>query len=218
MVRRLLLAQAGILAARGDIDKADDVFYLTEDEAFRGLNVERSGVSLREAVAARRAAAARWEGLTPPERILWKGDLGAAETAVMDGLRLDSNRNAVPHEETAGFIQGIGCSPGKVRATALVVTDPHAVTDTSGKILIARSTDPGWVFLLLQAAGLVVEKGSPLSHTAIIGRELGIPTIVGAMDATRRIRTGDIVEMECGSGRVFLRGLDTERSGQGDRP
>ena len=213
MVRRIFLSQARILAARGDLDSPEDVFYLTEDEALGGSRVGRKGPSLREAVAARKAAAAQCAGLAPPERILWKGDLGAAETAIIEMLTNNRNCGAVPLADTAetreqskvqGFIQGIGCSPGKVRAAALVVTDPHAVTDTSGKILIARSTDPGWVFLLLQAAGLVVEKGSPLSHTAIIGRELGIPTIVGAMDATRRIRTGDIVEMECGSGRVFL--------------
>ncbi len=213
MVRRIFLSQAGILAARGDIDSPEDVFYLTVDEALGGSKGGQSGPSLREAVAARKAAAAQCAELTPPERILWKGDLGAAETAVMDGLRLNCNRGTVPNEEAEGFIQGIGCSPGKVRAAALIVTDPDGVFDASGKILVARSTDPGWVFLLLQAAGLVVEKGSPLSHTAIIGRELGIPTIVGAMGATQRIRTGDTVEMECGSGRVFLKPLDTQRVG-----
>ena len=224
MVRRIFLLQATILATRGDIDARDDIFHLSEDEALGGSKGERSGgrsggpsggrsgPSLRERVAARKAAAARWAGLSLPERILWKGNLGAAETAVMDA--------AAPYEKAAetpkgtdGFIQGIGCTPGKVRAAALVVTDPDAVCDASGRILVAHSTDPGWVFLLVQAAGLVVEKGSPLSHTAIIGRELGIPTIVGAMDATRRISTDDIVEMECASGRVFLKPLDQQRSG-----
>jgi pyruvate,water dikinase len=222
MVRRIFLSKAGILAARGDIDSPEDIFYLTVDEALGGSKGGQSGPSLREAVAARKAAAARCAGLTPPERILWKGDLGAAETALIEALANHHNCGTVPHgdaaetpeqKEAEGFIQGIGCSPGKVRAAALVVMDPNAVSDVSGRILVARSTDPGWVFLLLQAAGLVVEKGSPLSHTAIIGRELGIPTIVGAMDATRRIRTGDTIEMECGSGRVFLAPLDTHRLG-----
>jgi rifampicin phosphotransferase len=224
MVRRIFLSRAGILAARRDIDAPEDIFYLSEDEALGrsnggesggrsgGRSGERSSPSLRETVAARKATAARCAGLSPPERILWKGDLSAAESAVMDAAA-PCPKAAETSKGADGFIQGIGCTPGKIRAAALVVTDPDAVCDASGKILVAHSTDPGWVFLLVQAAGLVVEKGSPLSHTAIIGRELGVPTIVGAMDATRRIRTDDIVEMECSSGRVFLKPLDLQRSG-----
>ena len=224
MVRRIFLSRAAILATRGDIDAPEDIFYLTDDEAlgrskgegYGGRSSERFGrrsdPSLRETVAARRAAAARWAGLSLPERILWKGDLGAAEAAVMDAAA-PCRKAAETPEGTDGFIQGIGCTPGRVRAAALVVTDPDAVCNVSGKILVAHSTDPGWVFLLLQAAGLVVEKGSPLSHTAIIGRELGIPTIVGATEATRRISTGDIVDMECASGRIFLKPLDRQRGG-----
>ncbi len=57
------------------------------------------------------------------------------------------------------------------------------------KIIVARMTDPGWVFLMAAAAGLIVERGSLLTHTAIIGRELGIPTIVGA---ARRLRADQL--------------------------
>jgi pyruvate,water dikinase len=71
-----------------------------------------------------------------------------------------------------------------------------------GEILIARSTDPGWIFLMVCAAGLVVEKGSPLSHTAIIGRELGIPTVVGAKGATRLIPEGAAVRVDADTGGV----------------
>jgi phosphohistidine swiveling domain-containing protein len=221
MVRRIFLAQARVLTERGDIDAPEDIFYLTEKEALGGSKDGGSGLSLRDEVAARKAAAIRYGGLTPPERILWKGDLRVTESAVMDRLTTSRTGAAMPREgapqtlertEAGCFIQGIGCSLGKARAAALVVTDPDAVCDASGKILVARSTDPGWVFLLLQAAGLVAEKGSLLSHTAIIGRELGIPTIVGAIDATKRIRTGDIVEMECGTGRVFLAPRERDRS------
>jgi pyruvate,water dikinase len=214
MVRRIFLSQASILSARRVISSPGDIFYLTVDEALSGSTSGQSGPGLREVVDARKAAAAQCAGLTPPERILWKGDLGAAKNAVVELLANNRNRGTVypgntgevPEQEKAeGFIQGIGCSPGSVRAAALVVTDPNTVAETSGKILVACSTDPGWVFLLIQAAGLVVEKGSPLSHTAIIARELGIPTIVGALDATRRIRTGDMIDMEGGSGRVLFK-------------
>jgi pyruvate,water dikinase len=80
------------------------------------------------------------------------------------------------------------------------VDDPRRADGTTGKILIARSTDPGWVFLMLCSKGIVVEKGSVLSHTAIIGRELGIPTIVGVKNATRIIPTGSQIRIDGGKG------------------
>ena len=67
---------------------------------------------------------------------------------------------------------------------------------------MAQSTDPGWVFLMISAAGLVAERGSPLSHTAIIGRELGIPTVVGAEGATVRIPDGAALTIDGASGEV----------------
>ena len=65
-------------------------------------------------------------------------------------------------------------------------------------------TDPGWVFLMVSAAGLVVEKGSLLSHTAIIGRELGVPTVVGVEGATDLIRNGQLIQVNGQTGEILL--------------
>ena len=81
---------------------------------------------------------------------------------------------------------------GRVRASSV---RPSSTCDITGEILVAPMTDPGWVFLMVAAGGLIVERGSILSHTAIIGRELGIPTVVGVQNATspdrRRPAGGD---------------------------
>ena len=97
---------------------------------------------------------------------------------------------------------GVGCAPGRVRAPALVLTEPTADVTINGEILVASTTDPGWVFLMVAASGLVSEKGSILSHTAIIGRELGIPTVVGVAGVTRRVHTGDVVAIDGRQGTV----------------
>jgi phosphohistidine swiveling domain-containing protein len=76
--------------------------------------------------------------------------------------------------------------------------------------LIAEMTDPGWVFLMVSAAGLVVEKGSLLSHTAIIGRELGIPTVVGVEGATELIHSGQVVQVNGQTGQIVLHGESSE--------
>jgi pyruvate,water dikinase len=93
-----------------------------------------------------------------------------------------------------------------VVAPALVVSTPDLTLDTAGRILVAPMTDPGWVFLMLSAAGLVVEKGSVLSHTAIVGRELGLPTVVGVAAATQRIATGQTLRVDGTQGSVSLLG------------
>ncbi len=76
--------------------------------------------------------------------------------------------------------------------------------DLSGEILVAARTDPGWVFLFPAAAALLVERGSPLSHSAIVARELGLPAIVNIPGLTALLRTGDLVELDGRSGAVWL--------------
>jgi pyruvate,water dikinase len=73
-----------------------------------------------------------------------------------------------------------------------------------GSILVAEHTDPGWVLLFPAAAGVIVERGSLLSHAAIVARELHVPTIVSVPGATRWLKDGDCVEMDGGSGAIRL--------------
>jgi len=102
-------------------------------------------------------------------------------------------------------LRGLGSSTGKARGTAWVVHDPTAATDVpDDPILVARETDPGWLFLMLSAKGMVVERGSMLSHTAITGRKFGIPTIVGVPSATTRIPHGALIEIDGASGVVQI--------------
>ena len=72
-------------------------------------------------------------------------------------------------------------------------------------ILVAKSTDPGWIFLMAGARGIIVEKGSVLSHSAIVGRELGIPTVVGVTNATKLIRDGVHIVIDGSTGDVRWR-------------
>jgi pyruvate,water dikinase len=73
-----------------------------------------------------------------------------------------------------------------------------------GEILVAKQTDPGWVTVFPLAAGILVERGSALSHSAIVARELGIPTIVGIPGLTERVRGAAEIEMDGAAGTVTL--------------
>jgi pyruvate,water dikinase len=67
-------------------------------------------------------------------------------------------------------------------------------------------TDPGWVFLIAKSKGLIVEKGSMLSHSAIISRELGIPAVVGIKDCVDIFKNGDIVTLDGTNGSIKKEG------------
>jgi pyruvate,water dikinase len=104
--------------------------------------------------------------------------------------------------DARAVLKGTGCSAGIATGRAAVVIDPEHTVAGRDSILVARSTDPGWVFLMMSAAGIVVERGSLLSHTAIIGRELGIPTVVGATGATTLIPEGAALRIDGSTGDV----------------
>ncbi|HTL11665.1 MAG TPA: PEP-utilizing enzyme, partial [Bdellovibrionota bacterium] len=108
----------------------------------------------------------------------------------------------------SGELNGTGASPGLVRGEALVIEDPRdafKLADLSNKILVTRSTDPAWIFVMSRCAGLVSEKGSLLSHTAIVGRELGVPTVVGVQGAVLRIKSGQELVIDGRTGSVKIR-------------
>jgi pyruvate,water dikinase len=83
-----------------------------------------------------------------------------------------------------------------------VVRDPRTQSLAAGEILVARHTDPGWIALFASASAIVVERGSLLSHSAIVARELGIPCVVGCKDATSWICDGERIEVDGATGRV----------------
>ena len=65
-------------------------------------------------------------------------------------------------------------------------------------------TDPGWVFFIARANGIIAEKGSLLSHTAIVARELGTPAVVGIPGITECLKEGDLVRLDADTGTITL--------------
>jgi pyruvate,water dikinase len=95
-----------------------------------------------------------------------------------------------------------GCSAGTVTAKARVIRDPRTESLTPGDILVARHTDPGWIAVFSNASAIVVERGSLLSHSAIVARELGIPCVVGLKRATDWIEDGQELSVNGSTGEV----------------
>jgi rifampicin phosphotransferase len=99
---------------------------------------------------------------------------------------------------TAGeTIQGVSGCTGTTRGRARVLldaNDPSALEP--GDVLVAPITDPSWTPLFVAASAVVVDVGAPFSHAAIVSRELGIPCVVSATDATGRIPDGALIEVD----------------------
>jgi pyruvate,water dikinase len=72
----------------------------------------------------------------------------------------------------------------------------------AGEILITEMTDPDWEPIMKRAAGIITDRGGRTCHAAIVSRELGIPAIVGTIDATKKIKTGDEITLDCSGGEV----------------
>lgn len=107
---------------------------------------------------------------------------------------------------TTGALEGQGVSPGITEGVALVLDSPNdaLVSDLKDFILVTKNTDPAWVYIMSRSHGLISEKGSLLSHTAIIGRELNIPTIVGVKMATQKIKNGSRLRIDATKGTIEI--------------
>jgi len=91
-------------------------------------------------------------------------------------------------------ITGYGGSAGCVKGVVRLIDGPEKGHQLqAGEILVARTTNVGWTPLFPRAAAVITDVVAPLSHAAIVARELGIPSVVGCIDATMRLRTGDRV-------------------------
>jgi pyruvate,water dikinase len=106
---------------------------------------------------------------------------------------------------TGETIAGVPGCPGTARGIARVITDPHDPTALEpGDVLVAPITDPSWTPLFVPAEAVVVDVGAALSHAIIVSRELGIPCVVSATDATKRIPDGATVEVDGTTGVVTV--------------
>ncbi|MDR1196722.1 MAG: hypothetical protein LBL08_00355 [Candidatus Nomurabacteria bacterium] len=187
MVRTIFLTIGKNMARDKIILSQADIFYLTISEIFDYIDGQE--IDLAKIIKNRQKDYRTYEHSPAQHRLVF-----------IDGkLQNDSNELLATNE-----LLGVPVSSGKATAEVVVVQDPKSVSDISGKILVTRTTDPAWAFLLVKAAGVIAEKGSLLSHTAIIARELNVPAIVNIPNVTSLLKNGDIVTMDCATGKVEI--------------
>ncbi|MBI1920765.1 MAG: phosphoenolpyruvate synthase [Geobacter sp.] len=194
-VRRIFVELGKRFHADGILADPRDIFWLEKDEIFGFVEGTAVSVNLGGLVALRKEEFDRWRTMEPPaDRFDTKGMVDHAQPC-----RATTAPAAAPDGDT---MRGTGCCPGIVRGTVRVIIDPRGAVIRQGEILVAERTDPGWIMLFPACAGLLVERGSLLSHSAIVAREMGIPAVVALAGVTAWLRNGDQVEMDGASGVV----------------
>jgi pyruvate,water dikinase len=105
----------------------------------------------------------------------------------------------------AGQVNGLPAAAGIAEGVARVVKSPAEFDEVKkGEIMVCLMTNPAWVIVFSKIKGVVTDAGGVLSHTAVVSREFGIPAVVGTVDATRRIKTGDRVRVNGSTGVVDI--------------
>ena len=173
----------GRLAAEGDLADPEDVFFMTLAE----LTAPSPPEGLDRLVSERRGRHERYLETELPD-----GWWGEPEPL----LRSEPPEGRVE-------LDGVAAAAGMVEGIARVVSSPSEREAVEpGDILVCRTTDPGWAPLMHAAAAMVIDIGGPLSHGAIVARELGVPCVIGTANGTEVIRSGDRIAVDGAAGKV----------------
>lgn len=182
VVRNIFLSFGRNYVNEGLLDKTEDIFYLTKQEVFNPIGDLKSIVRERKAEEQVNLKKPYYD-----RYVFYDND---------KVLEVKSSQN---HDGLSGIPSGAG-----------VVTSKATIMNTNkdyldkGNIIVTKRTDPGWISLFPLASGLVVEHGSMLSHSFVVAREMGLPAIVGVHDATKVIKTGDVITLDGVKGVVII--------------
>jgi pyruvate,water dikinase len=194
--RSMLRSIGATFEREGVLARADDIFFLSADEMWAYIKGASFTTDLRALVSLRRRQYDAWRDptFTPPPRRF--------ETCGLPYREYPANE-PTQSEPTSQSLHGLGGCPGVVVGAVEVVRDPRTAR-FEGQILVAEQTDPGWTAIFPAYAGLLVERGSVLSHSMIVAREFGLPAVVNVENLTRRLRTGDRVRMDGRAGTIEI--------------
>lgn len=190
---RSIFIRIGLLFEQGrHIDNSRDIFYLSKEEIFNFIKGTSIQLDLKALIELRKKEYAIY--LNEPAQ------LARIKTTNI----VYSHHFGSEHNNNSQVLKGIGCCPGIVKAEVRIIHSPDDIVNLKDKIMVTISTDPGWVSVFPFVKGILVQRGSVLSHAAIVSREMNIPCIVGIPNITNQLKDGQIVEMNGLTGEIIL--------------
>ena len=204
VTRLTRLVRRFVLRAGQSSGLEDGVFFLSLGEIEAALSGVPAGP---ESIAVRQQAYRRQSALPPyPPVIIGRFDPyhWAADPQRRSDL-FDSRQTAA--RAVSAVIRGFPGAAGRVEGLVRRIDKPEEGSALRpGEVLVTATTNIGWTPLFPRLAAVVTDVGAPLSHAAIVARELGIPAVVGCGDATARLKTGDRVRVDGARGLVEILG------------
>ncbi len=188
LARSIMLKLGDILTSQNRLESSRDIFYLFYNE------ISDNSLDFKPLVNKRKHEYIAYSKLPAFSRLVFS-DRVINRHMINIGVGLFSSD---------GDINGVPASGGIAEGEILVIDEPSQNILTKGKIIVTKMTDPGWVFLIENALGIIAEKGSLLSHTAIIARELKKPSVVNVQKATKIFKSGDYVRLNGSTGEITI--------------
>ena len=199
IIRSMMNAMGRNFTHDGLIDHPKDIFFLHFDEIFQLVEGRFLSLHLvKEIIEIRKKAQVQYHEKEPGERMVFFGDIYKKNFVEIITDYSLSESSCDLDENT---YKGVPCSPGEVKGIAKIVLSPQDA-NLNGEIMVTKRTDPGWVPLFPSVSGIVIERGSVLSHSAVVAREMGIPTIVGLRGITDKIKNNETIQINGATGIV----------------
>lgn len=211
LMRRWALEVGRRLVERGQLPRATDAVMLASDELRAALGGKLADPA---AVATRVRAELAWVRAHPgplhygpaPGQMPDVRGLPAAARRINGAMLWAMAQELAPPAATDGAqVHGQPASAGVATGPVRIIMSSHEVDRVRpGDVVVCPTTTPAWTVIFQRAAALVTDGGSVLSHAAIVAREHGIPAVVATGDGTRRLKAGQLVQVDGTTGRVTL--------------
>jgi len=202
VIRTFWVSRNFILRAGALCDLGEDAFFLEYEEILDLLNgMDEATIQ----IPVRKKAYQKFSNL-PQYPTLIMGAFDPVEWAADPNHRTDIY-DARQHIKTqfTQQIKGLPGSAGQAEGQVRILNSPEEGDQLQpGEILVAITTNVGWTPIFPRAAAVITDVGAPLSHAAVVARELGIPAVVGCFNATSVLKNGNYVRVDGGQGIVEI--------------
>jgi len=193
VVRRMMLSIGKKMEEEQLLTKARDIFYLSLDEIEQAVEQKLDAGRLNDIVCSKKEDYKLFGRMPLPERVT---TYGKQDKIIQSSATADDT-------EQLKELQGVACCPGIVHAKVCKVTSADS-RFPNDEVLVTYATDPGYVVMFPSAKGILTERGSLLSHAAIVSREMNIPCIVGVDGLMTQLNDGDEIIMDGSTGVVKI--------------
>ena len=142
-----------------------------------------------------------------PQDIEWAKDGGSlfiVQTRPVTTIKERATQLVILDKTKKPLLTGAPASPGVAYGPTRIIQHPSEIGKILvGDVLVSEMTTPDFVPAMKRAAAIVTDRGGRTCHAAIVSRELGVPCVVGTENATRIMRTGNVVTVDGSEGKVF---------------